>query len=65
MQRRQPILSEPAEALAKAGEFIGCSEMSLEQQKQTIRSKLRIPSTAESRIIVYNAIFSKNFKKNY
>jgi hypothetical protein len=29
MKRVQPILSEPAEALAKEGEFIGCSEMSL------------------------------------
>ena len=33
MKRQQPILSEPAEALAKAGEFIGCSVMSLEQQE--------------------------------
>jgi hypothetical protein len=33
MKIKQPILSEPAEASAKAGEFIGCSEMSLEQQK--------------------------------
>jgi hypothetical protein len=33
MKREQPILSEPAEAMAKAGEFIGCSKMSLEQHK--------------------------------
>jgi hypothetical protein len=29
MKREQPMLSEPIEALAKVGEFIGCSEMSL------------------------------------
>jgi hypothetical protein len=44
-------LSEPAEAIAKAGEFIGYSEMSLELQKQAIRSERRMPSTAESRLI--------------
>ena len=33
------------------GEFIGCSEMSLEQQKDGNRRERRMPPTAESRLI--------------
>jgi hypothetical protein len=32
------------------GESIGCSEMSVEQQKEGIRSERRMPPTAESRM---------------
>jgi hypothetical protein len=39
------------------GEFIGCSEMSLEQQKKDIRSERRMTPTAEYRLIVDEVIY--------
>jgi hypothetical protein len=61
MKRRQPILYESALAKAPAGEFVGCSEMSIEQQKQAIRSDLRMASTVESGIILLAVKNHRNY----
>ena len=42
------------------GEFIGCSEMSLEQQKKGIRSERRMTTTAEYVIIAIRKTGSEN-----